>query len=746
MLYKRIFRELKKEFFIYFSIAVIITLGLGTVLGGNAGDDSMIAEIEKYYDENNLENGSFSVLSKLTQDELNKLEDKNIIIEESTYYDVELQKTTLRIFENRENINIPKAEIGELPKDAESIFLEKHYAKHHEIEVDDSIEMGEKEYKVCGIGTIPDYLFVLQNVTDMMSNTDKFSVAILNEEGIRDIQEEASLIESSSIVYSFILPDNMSASSLKSYIEEETDIMMLSFQDGETNPRMWAYEDDFAMVKRATFVFAFIFLVLMAYIICVFTQNRVEKEREIIGTLYALGYKKYEITRYYLALPTLASLVGGVGSLLIGHFLFARMLTQDSINLYSVPDFVISTPIYIIAFGIIVPSLIMFLVGWIVLGHKLSGKPLQMIRGHAKQGWLLQLEMKGIGFINRYRIRQFIRELSANLVLIVGVFVATILLMLGVSIRGTITNYGDHVTNYVPYRYLNILATEPEKVPDDTEKIYVKNFKSFFSLANSDLDIIMFGIPNESDYFKFANECKEDKTIVISSAVAKKYGLGIGDEIELYSISNDKYYDFEISSVTNYTNGLHIFMNINSMSETFTDETSYSSALISYDKLKNKEQYNVISTIEASEYKSSTDTMLDSLYLFIIALVGSAAAIFILVIYLMLKFMVDKATFSISMLKIVGYHNKEVYKIYLGGELFTVYFAVAISIFLGRHIIELLLTFLTSGYSAYLTMHISNTDYIIMIAFIVIICTLTHIIHCRTINKVSYNEVLRNKE
>ena len=46
MLYKRYFRELKRNPGIYLAIFIILSIGLGTVFGGNAGDDSMIAKVE----------------------------------------------------------------------------------------------------------------------------------------------------------------------------------------------------------------------------------------------------------------------------------------------------------------------------------------------------------------------------------------------------------------------------------------------------------------------------------------------------------------------------------------------------------------------------------------------------------------------------------------------------------------------------------------------------------------------------
>ena len=97
MLYKRIFREFLENKIAYISVALIVMLGLGCVLGGNSGDDSMIDAIEDFQNKNNVEDGFFVSYSELTDDIKQELENENVEIEESFYIDLETEGNTLRI-------------------------------------------------------------------------------------------------------------------------------------------------------------------------------------------------------------------------------------------------------------------------------------------------------------------------------------------------------------------------------------------------------------------------------------------------------------------------------------------------------------------------------------------------------------------------------------------------------------------------------------------------------------------------
>lgn len=748
MLYKRIFREFLENKIAYISVALIVMLGLGCVLGGNSGDDSMIDAIEDFQNKNNVEDGFFVSYSELTDDIKQELENENVEIEESFYIDLETEGNTLRIMRLPESIDLPVTDEGKLPDNDDEIWIEKHYADRNQIKVADTdsdrINFDDISFKVVGSGSLPQYIYVLQNLTDLSSDTKNFSVALVTQKGYEKIISDSGISADKQVKqYVYKLKGNITSSDLKEKLLEDPSVFLLAFVNADNNYRINYYVADCALVKKATFIFALVFLVLMAYVISVFTLNRIEKESNYIGTLYALGYRRGEIIRHYLALPVISVFVGGVLSLIAGRFVFSYLLTKDSIDLYSIPDFNIHMPLYIVLFGLLVPTIITLMIGYVILGIKLSSSPLNLIKGTIRQGLKIRLSFSFLSYITRFRIRQFFREILGNIVLIIGMFSATVLLLLGVGIYGTISNYSDHIVDDVNYNYLYTLNAEMEDIPAGAEKIRIKNMTSYNSIADTDLDITMLGIDEKSSFFQLPEKIGKGE-IIISDDVSEKYGIDIGDSITLYDSLEEKEYSFKVKAHVPYSVGLYVFIDYENMEDEI--DGNITNGIVSDNEVEFSDDAMVVSTTKLEDYKGIANSMLESLMLFIIALVLSAAAIVGLVTYLMLKFMIDKAVFGISMLQIFGYLKKEVNKIYLGGEAITVIAAICISLYLGSFVVDRLMFYLTAGYSAMLHMHIEPVMYLYMALFELVVYIIIHLTQSRYISSIEYTDILKNRE
>lgn len=128
-------------------------------------------------------------------------------------------------------------------------------------------------------------------------------------------------------------------------------------------------------------------------------------------------------------------------------------------------------------------------------------------------------------------------------------------------------------------------------------------------------------------------------------------------------------------------------------------------AVVSSEDLSNSD-FNYLSCIKTTEYKEAAESMLDSLILIIIALLGSAAIIFVMVIYLMLKFMMDKAKNNIS----------------------------------------LLFPYLTAGYSVYLNPIISVSGYLELVGFMFLTYSFVYFYLKKKLKRIEFAEVLKDRE
>lgn len=184
------------------------------------------------------------------------------------------------------------------------------------------------------------------------------------------------------------------------------------------------------------------------------------------------------------------------------------------------PEFSIHMPVYIIVFAVTVPALLMAIIGFGMLAGKITSNPQELMRAGGKQKKECNISLDRFSYIAAFRIRQFIKEISGNLVMIGGIFAATVLLLLGTSIYSSVEYYQKNVLNDVTYENMYIVA-QNQQVPASGEKVLVQNMKYESTLSGTDLNITVMGVEKESDYF--THEVSEKKNeLTVSEELAKK--------------------------------------------------------------------------------------------------------------------------------------------------------------------------------------------------------------------------------
>ena len=104
------------------------------------------------------------------------------------------------------------------------------------------------------------------------------------------------------------------------------------------NPGYTGYGQDAERMANLASVFPIIFF-LVAALVCLTTMTRmVDEQRVQIGSLKAMGYSGFAISRKYLFYGLLPSLTGGILGLVIGYILFPKMIFTAYQIMYQMPD------------------------------------------------------------------------------------------------------------------------------------------------------------------------------------------------------------------------------------------------------------------------------------------------------------------------------------------------------------------------------------------------------------------------
>ena len=856
--------------------------------------------------EHKIEDGEFTVFVPLSDKEKEKLTEKGITLEEMFYLDYEMKdESTIRVFQNREKIDKVVLDEGELPQKDGEVVLEKRYCEEHGLKVNDKIKIGEKEYQITGIGSVPDYSAAYKNISDSSVDSEQFGIAFVTKESYQELKRARNSQKSEEYVYAYLLNGKLTNKELKEEIKkidfsaedvtdtyfqeywEETAGQKEKIQDGidtlasgskelenglteldshgetlndgtaqvfdtylseaqkalqaygmtkdltednfesvlneyknasdngllrlelssaiqklkalkaykdgtkeytkgvneaangageladgiqelkenanelldkyfqvdisnltqfltaEDNPRIGAASDDQIVNKVSGLVAGIIVMILFAYVISVFVVHGIEKESSVIGALYSLGVKKGDLLLHYLTLPVIvtviSSLIGtGIGLSPVG----ITVQMQDCYAYYSIPKFQAIYPAYLLIYSLVVPFSMAVFVNWLVIRKKLSKPALQLMRKEQKTGKISNINLGNMGFVGRFRVRQMLREMRTGFTVIFGMFIALLILMIGVDGFLLCENISVQNKEDTKYQYMYTYKYPEKEVPESGEESYAKTLKK--EVFGYNLDVTVLGIHEDNPYFNAKVEKGKNK-VIISSAMAQKYNLKTGDKVILTDEEEDIDYAFTVEGITQYSPGFYAFMDIDSMRELFNVSDDYYNVVFADKKLDIQPERLYATTTKASVEKSS-DVFKSMMTPMFSMLIGMGALIFCVVMYLMMKVMIDRSTFGISLIKIFGYRMKEVRKLYLNGNFYIIAVGAAICIPLSKKVMDVLYPALVSNVSCGMDLHFTWQLYLGIYVGVLLLYFIINQLLIRKIKKVVPAEVLKNRE
>ena len=527
-----------------------------------------------------------------------------------------------------------------------------------------------------------------------------------------------------------------------SYLPMKND-NLLSFVPAEDNPRIGAASDDVVINKYASVLAGVIVLALLSYVISVFVIHSIEEEQSVIGTLYALGVRKNELLQHYLVLPVVISFLAGAAGTVLGYSRYGVPLqTADTYSYFSVPSLHTVIEIWVIIYGVVLPPLTAALVNWIVIRRKLSAPALQMIRNEEKRRDISQIDLKNMGFIRRFQLRQLLREGRSAAGVILGIFICLLLMMIGINAWVLCIHVGQDNIQDTKYEYMYLYKYPEEYVPDGGCPAYVETFKK--EAFGYNMDVSVLGLEPDNPFFD-VRPLKGQSHVLISSAMAQKYGLSAGDRFSISDSYNDRLYAFTVDGIVTYAPAFYIFMDIVSMRDLFGVDDDYYNVVFSDHDL-NIDPGRLYSVSSRADVEKAANIFSDLMYGMVFTMIIASAVIMAIVIYLMMKVMIDRSALGISLFKIFGYRKRELSALFLDGSTFLILAGTLAAIPLSKMIMDALYPYLISNVACAINLHFEPWIYAVLFAGIMTLYFLIHALLVGRINKIDINLVLKNRE
>lgn len=519
---------------------------------------------------------------------------------------------------------------------------------------------------------------------------------------------------------------------------------LMTFVKAGDNARIQAASGDQELYRSVGTIAGAILLILISYVLSVFVVHSIDQESAVIGALYALGVKRKNLMAHYVTLPTVITFVSGLIGTLLGYSsLGVPIQMQDCYNYYSLPDLDVIYMPYLFIYGIVVPPVISIIVNSLVIRKRLSKPVLTMIRNEQKVGNGKDIKLGNMSFMNLFKIRQMLRESRTGFTVVFGMFVSLLLAMMSLEIYTYCANVNRDYVNDTKYEYMYTYKYPTEEVPEGGYEAYAKTLKK--KIYGYNFDITVMGLTENNPFFD-VNLSDSSSKVAISSSIAYKYGLDVGDTLTLKDDEADKIYAFEIASVAQYAPSFMVFMPYDKALELFDEPEDYFNVVFS-DHALDVETGRLYATTTKTDVKKAAGIFSDIMQGMILTIGGVSVLIFIVVMYLMMKVMIDRSSFNIALIKIFGYRNKEVKKMYLDGNFYIITIGALISIPLTKWIMDM----------AYEPAFVPNIAcgidksfpfwmYLAIFAGILILYFIINHLLIRRIRKMVPAEVLKNRE
>lgn len=519
---------------------------------------------------------------------------------------------------------------------------------------------------------------------------------------------------------------------------------LMTFVKAGDNARIQAASGDQELYRSVGTIAGAILLILISYVLSVFVVHSIDQESAVIGALYALGVKRKNLMAHYVTLPTVITFVSGLIGTLLGYSsLGVPIQMQDCYNYYSLPDLDVIYMPYLFIYGIVVPPVISIIVNSLVIRKRLSKPVLTMIRNEQKVGNGKDIKLGNMSFMNLFKIRQMLRESRTGFTVVFGMFVSLLLAMMSLEIYTYCANVNRDYVNDTKYEYMYTYKYPTGEVPEGGYEAYAKTLKK--KIYGYNFDITVMGLTENNPFFN-VNLSDSSSKVAISSSIAYKYGLDVGDTLTLKDDEADKIYAFEIASVAQYAPSFMVFMPYDKALELFDEPEDYFNVVFS-DHALDVETGRLYATTTKTDVKKAAGIFSDIMQGMILTIGGVSVLIFIVVMYLMMKVMIDRSSFNIALIKIFGYRNKEVKKMYLDGNFYIITIGALISIPLTKWIMDV----------AYEPAFVPNIAcgidksfpfwmYLAIFAGILILYFIINHLLIRRIRKMVPAEVLKNRE
>ena len=552
-----------------------------------------------------------------------------------------------------------------------------------------------------------------------------------------------------------------------------------------------------------------IVLLVMAFIFAVLVQNTIEDEASVIGSLLSLGYSKASLIWHYIKLPLYVTVFAVLVGNLLAYTHMKNVYLGLYTGTFSLFPVRVELDAYAFLLTSLIPIGLILLINFVSIYRKLRLSPLRFLRRElTKKRQRKAIRLPQVAFLSRFRMRVFLKNKASYLVLCIGLLLGNILLIYGLSLNILIDGYMDDIEKSMPSSYQTILKGPLEKeVEARLKESIVKRDKDIFDKPTYDQQdkylsdamsvdkdkvnlFTMYGVKMRDKTFdqdikvniyasnldgafikegltrasglssKEDGEYKNDKAshdkeaskqkprlydVYLSDGLMNRFKINMGDQISMKDENRDVDYRLRVVGHTDlFATSMAIIMDRKDCNKMVGMKEYYYNGVFTDKKLK-VEDKELATIINSSDMKKIAGQFMVNFKNLMPMIMSVALVIYLVVMYVLTKTIVDKYKESISYLRIFGYYDKEIEKIFIRVSTIAVAVFLVILIPLEKYLVRSLVILAFYKFDGYVDPHIPAYVYLSTVICGMMVYLINRWILVRRIKKINMSEVLKDR-
>lgn len=590
---------------------------------------------------------------------------------------------TFRFIKPTESVNSTYVLEGVLPKSDTDIAVFKQYGDANDLSVGDSLTINDQDYTISAFVAVPDYIYPIFSYDNPLFESNRETIAIVTEEAYDALSEKQW------VLYSGYFNDEVD---IEETVKQMSGISGVSYAISKNqNVRISTVDGDLASNELLSNTFSALLLVMCVIIIILILRKRINADRVQIGVLKAMGYNRLTITLHYLTYPLLAALCGTfIGSCLgIG---MSSFVSNSYMKNYIVPNVQTYLTKEVLVGGTIIPLIVVSISSFIILMILLRQSPLELMKESShlkvsKTSQFISNLLKPLKFESRFKYALAFRNIGKILSLFVIVLVASIFLVFASIMFKSVENIVEKAFGTVNYDYqikYSKLIDDPYSITESPFLEYsinpLKKTRNNEEVEyESSTNFVIYGIDPYNIINPLYNAEGEDITIaarqgvLINEFIARAYDLQIGDWLT-FEVKGKKLV-YPVSGIVDHYNGPMIYTNMKKLAHDLNIEKGVYNGL--WSNQRPATETNISYVFSISDLARNIEVGMEMIRVSLSIMLVIAIILGCIIMILITNFIIDDNQKQISILKVMGYSEKEISKMVL-----TVYFPFVVLAYL----------------------------------------------------------------